>query len=931
MYFKRLFFCILSILCTMGAVAVLKPQFRSLTADNGLSDLVVNAIYKDSEGFIWLGTGAALDRFDGVRIKHYTIDAPESGTTGRRSVNSIRETPDRTLWVGTSDGLFSLSADGTSVNRSLQEDITAGVNSLLAVADTLYIGTDRGLYVYNTATAEINQVLPSRDVMSRNNVVYDIAATPGNSSVLWLATPAGLMLSDASGQRLELERYPDREELTVNDIIILDNTIYIATDGNGILTFDINNQQYSRYLDLGSNVITDLTEGPDGLLYASTDGSGIHAISTRRRKVIATMNRSNVLRSNSVYSMLIDRNGSVWVGYYQGGLDYMLFQRDLVETFAAEGLLNTAGMTVRALGIHGTEKLIGTREGLYYIDPARGVSLHFSTPYDMRASMVFSILRDAATGQYWVGTYGGGIYLFDPSTLQLIDYAPAIGLSNANIFIITSDPKGNIWVGTSRGVHCYRDGKEIMSFTEQNSRIPRGNVYEIYFDSAGRGWICTENGMCVYDNGEIRDDCFPQGFINRDKIRDVFEDSRRNIWFMPDRGAVVRANLELTKWATVAVDPKTENPGAGFITEDKEGRMWFGTNDGLSYLDKSGVVRPLSYADGIPSPIFTMMTPVTDADGNLYLGNSGGLLVLDVDRLTDLPEFTQKPAVTDIIANGRSVMNTDPRRASETEGARVAQLAGNMRNITIQFSDMIYTSPEQALFEYMLEGVDTEWKSIAGKSEVSYFELSSGTYRFHLRRTGVADSETVTEFTIDRLINYPLLIMSVLLFAITALAGVLLYRHRKALMALRQKPVPEDAAVQAQASEAAEKYKTTRISDEECRRILSRLDKLMKNDRPYTNPELKIADLAKLIDVPAHSLSFLFNQYLEKSYYDYVNEYRVKEFKVLIDAGGNTRYTLTAMSEMCGFSSRASFFRHFKRLTGITPNEYIKQKEEVPG
>lgn len=108
--------------------------------------------------------------------------------------------------------------------------------------------------------------------------------------------------------------------------------------------------------------------------------------------------------------------------------------------------------------------------------------------------------------------------------------------------------------------------------------------------------------------------------------------------------------------------------------------------------------------------------------------------------------------------------------------------------------------------------------------------------------------------------------------------------------------------------------------------MLSRLDRLMKENRPYTNPDLKIADLAVTLGVSQHSLSFLFNQYLDKSYYDYVNEYRVKEFKVLIDAGDNERYTLTAMSEMCGFSSRASFFRHFKKLTGITPNEYIKQQ-----
>lgn len=98
----------------------------------------------------------------------------------------------------------------------------------------------------------------------------------------------------------------------------------------------------------------------------------------------------------------------------------------------------------------------------------------------------------------------------------------------------------------------------------------------------------------------------------------------------------------------------------------------------------------------------------------------------------------------------------------------------------------------------------------------------------------------------------------------------------------------------------------------------------MKSERPFTNPDLKSGDLAAMIGSSAHALSFLFNQYLHKNYYDYVNEYRVAEFKRLVGELDTSRYTLTAMSQMCGFSSRASFFRHFKNLTGITPADYLK-------
>jgi len=74
----------------------------------------------------------------------------------------------------------------------------------------------------------------------------------------------------------------------------------------------------------------------------------------------------------------------------------------------------------------------------------------------------------------------------------------------------------------------------------------------------------------------------------------------------------------------------------------------------------------------------------------------------------------------------------------------------------------------------------------------------------------------------------------------------------------------------------------------------------------------------------AHTLSYLFNQHLNRNYYDYINDYRIEEFKRLINEDEYSKYTLSALAELCGFSSRASFFRYFKKATGITPNEYIR-------
>ena len=125
-------------------------------------------------------------------------------------------------------------------------------------------------------------------------------------------------------------------------------------------------------------------------------------------------------------------------------------------------------------------------------------------------------------------------------------------------------------------------------------------------------------------------------------------------------------------------------------------------------------------------------------------------------------------------------------------------------------------------------------------------------------------------------------------------------------------------------SKTDEKYKNTKLNEKECKLICDKLFSYIESEKPYTNSDLKIVDISQAIHCSSHSLSYIFNQYLTKNYYDFINEYRVKEFQRLISDENYSKYTLSALAEKSGFSSRASFFRSFKKLTGITPNEYIK-------
>lgn len=101
---------------------------------------------------------------------------------------------------------------------------------------------------------------------------------------------------------------------------------------------------------------------------------------------------------------------------------------------------------------------------------------------------------------------------------------------------------------------------------------------------------------------------------------------------------------------------------------------------------------------------------------------------------------------------------------------------------------------------------------------------------------------------------------------------------------------------------------------------------LMSSQQPYLNPDLKLHDLAQLLNTPPHILSNTINKELEMNFFEFVNRYRVEEFKQRVSSSDFKNYSFLAIALDVGFNSKASFNRIFKKETGITPTQYTKQQ-----
>ncbi|MDA3881626.1 MAG: helix-turn-helix domain-containing protein [Prolixibacteraceae bacterium] len=895
-----------------------KYSFSSIGMRNGLANNTVNAISQDDLGFIWVGSTGKIERYDGVQIRSYTHLLGESSD----DILSVCHAG-TAIWAGTSSGLLFTPNSYTPFSKVELNSDKVSVNVLVELTDsTIIAGTGEGAYIFY-GEGEISKYIKlSGNANSVGNYVTGIVIE--NENFIWFSTLGGLAkysIHDDEVYRYTFEKNPQSSFNEFTAISIIDSVIYLGTPNMGLVEFNRENETFSESRDIGGGIIKTMLNDEAGNLYIGTNGEGLKILNLESGSLNVLkhdLSNNNSLSSNSIYSLFLDKDKRLWVGTYNAGLNYLNNIGHLFSVYEMKHTNSVLPENVRSFYFDDNgDKYFGTREGLIIEEANGNASLVRSGDANCRLRSNIILTLFEYSGYILAGTFGGGITVVNKKTglEQLLNNDE---LTFENVYAFDTDNQNRLWISTYKGIYCYdHQTGHIRHFDLTAQGLFSNEATHLFIDSSNRLWVSTRFGIGLFSLEEDRIEhvLLPSEFSRHIKFNATYEDSNSDFWIAGNDGLyhIEKSLVAYTKYSkTNGLSDNQINS----VIESEEGMFWIGTNYGLNRFNvKSERIEQFVQKHGLPSMIFSVGAASQFSDSIIYMGTEKGLIYFKTGEIA--PHKYSTPVVlTDLFIDGKNYNHSDELSLNQPlEYAQSLTLKNNFSSIGFRVVSVDY-SGEGTKYFYKLEGVDNDWNE-NGTGNTTYFDrLKAGNYTLKIKANS---TDNVNSTSINLQIKNPFYrhpIFYIIVFVVLTQIVFFLFHYIRQLQYLVNK--------MKNFKMRPNKPKVLKMPKEKGEELLVKITKFFEEEKPYMNAEIKVSDVAEKLDIPTHEISQVINRYMNKSFNDLVNGYRVAEVKKIMSDPEYSKYTLIALSENCGFNSKTSFYRVFKKETGQTPAEYLK-------
>lgn len=764
-----------SIYCFLiGSTPVMKAQTgKFYSTDKELSNSLINAVYQDRKGFIWIATENGLNKFDGTRFSIYRHNATDSTSLKNNYVRTLFEDSRGNFWIGCINGLqrydratdnfhelFISRKDGrknphiTSIIERRNGDLwiaTSGQGAISLKKNS------------NPASFHIETELTDRIGSNYLNVIFE-----DSRQNLWIATEEK-GLYRYSPESKELKSYKAPYHIAGDDVSAIcedaHGQIFVGTLTKGL--FRLSSRQegnfepvlYQNRMNLNIRTLIIDTRGK---LIIGTDGEGVKEYQPQQDIIVdSEINAGPFDFSKSkVHSLIEDKDHNLWLGIFQKGLILVPGISNKFDYYGYKSIHNNTIGSSCVMAIHTDEQAtiwIGTdNDGLYAINDQGKQLRHYTHQAGNPQSVPGTILclYEDSNQELWLGSYFDGLARMNKQTGTCQDATSLLqGNLNAGkpkVSCIIEDKNKNLWVGTyGSGLYKINLPTQHVTYYESTrnenddwsiNRLPNDWISYLLEDREGMIWIGTYKGLAVLNpqtdnfiNYKRQNNLLP-GYV----VYSLLESSNGEIWAGTSEGLVCLNKDRLTPVLFTTADGLPSDIICG-LAEDEKKNIWISTHQGISKLNPPEKKFINYYAgDGLQGNEFTRTAVFKDKRGKIFFGGTNGVTAFYPQDITEIKK-EMNVLITGFHVANRPVKKGDKSGNNVITDTAVMDteqftLAYNENTFSIDFSVLEFSNPDRISYQYKIKELGDEWISTQpGTNRVTYSSLKPGKYTFSVQ------------------------------------------------------------------------------------------------------------------------------------------------------------------------------------------------------